>query len=123
VLLLLVVASGAGGAFGVIAGLWLVLSMQGMVPANASVLALHNYGHMAGTAAAVIGALQSGVAGLVSPLVGVLGGNSLSMVCVMIGSCALAVTVLAVGTPAYRKSGWPEHTGHDDGDRVRADDY
>ena len=121
-LLLVVVATGAGGAFGAIAGLWLVLSMQGMVPANASVLALHNYGHMAGTAAAVIGALQSGVAGLVSPLVGVLGGNSLSMVSVMIGSCALAVTVLAVGTPAYRKGGWAEHAGRDDGQRVSADD-
>lgn len=121
-LLLLVVATGAGGAFGVIAGLWLVLSAQGMVPANASVLALHNYGHMAGTAAAVIGALQSGVAGLVSPLVGVLGGNSLSMVIVMIGSCALAVAVLAVGTPAFRKGGWAENAGLDDGQRVSADD-
>ncbi|MDP9886822.1 multidrug effflux MFS transporter [Pseudarthrobacter enclensis] len=120
-LLLLVVATGAGGAFGVVAGLWLVLSMQGMIPANASVLALHNYGHMAGTAAAVIGALQSGVAGLVSPLVGVLGGNSLSMVCVMIGSCALAVLVLALATPAYRKGGWPEHAGNDGGQRVGAD--
>lgn len=121
-LLLVVVATGAGGAIGLVAALWLVLSAQGMIPANASVLALHNYGHMAGTAAAVIGALQSGVAGLVSPLVGVLGGNSLSMVSVMIGSCALAVLVLALGTPAYRKGGWPEHAGHDDGRRVSVDD-
>ena len=120
--LLVVVATGAGGAFGLVAALWLVLSAQGMVPANASVLALHNYGHMAGTAAAVIGALQSGVAGLVSPLVGVLGGNSLSMASVMIGSCAVAVTVLALGTPAYRKGGWAEHAGRDDGQRVSADE-
>ena len=116
------VATGAGGTFGLIAGLWLVLSAQGMIPANASVLGLHNYGHMAGTAAAVIGALQSGVAGLVSPLVGVLGGNALSMVSVMIGSCALAVIVLAAGTPAYRKDGWPEHAERDDDRRVSADD-
>jgi MFS transporter, DHA1 family, multidrug resistance protein len=121
-LLLVVVVTGAGGAFGLVAALWLVLSAQGMVPANASVLALHNYGHMAGTAAAVIGALQSGVAGLVSPLVGVLGGNSLSMASVMIGSCAVAVTVLALGTPAYRKGGWAEHAGRDDGQRVSADE-
>ncbi|WP_457946869.1 multidrug effflux MFS transporter [Pseudarthrobacter sp. alpha12b] len=121
-LLLGVVATGAGGAIGLVAGLWLVLSAQGMIPANASTLALHNYGHMAGTAAAVIGALQSGVAGLVSPLVGLLGGNSLSMVTVMIGSCTLAVLVLALGTPAYRKGGWPEHAGHDDGRRVSADE-
>jgi DHA1 family bicyclomycin/chloramphenicol resistance-like MFS transporter len=120
--LLVVVITGAGGPFGLVAGLWLVLSAQGMIPANASTLALHNYGHMAGTAAAVIGALQSGVAGLVSPLVGVLGGNALSMVSVMIGSCALAVIVLATGTPAYRKRGWPEHAKHDDGQRINADD-
>jgi DHA1 family bicyclomycin/chloramphenicol resistance-like MFS transporter len=121
-LLLAVVLTGAGGPVGLIAGLWLVLSAQGMIPANASVLALHNYGHMAGTAAAVIGALQSGVAGLVSPLVGVLGGNALSMVEVMVGSCVLAVIVLAVGTPAYRKGGWPEHAERGDGQRVSADD-
>ena len=120
--LLAVVATGAGGPIGLVAGLWLVLSAQGMIPANASVLALHNYGHMAGTAAAVIGALQSGVAGLVSPLVGLLGGNSLSMVTVMIGSCTVAVLVLALGTPAYRKGGWPEHAEHDDGRRVSAED-
>lgn len=119
--LLGVVATGAGGAACLVAGLWLVLSAQGMIPANASVLALHNYGHMAGTAAAVIGALQSGVAGLVSPMVGLLGGNSLSMASVMIGSCTVAVLVLALGTPAYRNGGWPEHAGHDDGQRVSAD--
>jgi MFS transporter, DHA1 family, multidrug resistance protein len=120
--LLAAVATGAGGAFGLMAGLWLVLGVQGMVPANASVLALHNYGHMAGTAAAVIGALQSGVAGLVSPLVGLLGGNALSMVGVMIGSCVLTVIVLAAGTPAYRRGGWPDHADRGDDERVTAGD-
>ena len=57
--LLGVVATGVLGPVGLVSGLWLVLSAQGMIPANASVLALHDYGHMAGTAAAVIGALQS----------------------------------------------------------------
>ncbi|MGX5716711.1 multidrug effflux MFS transporter [Arthrobacter sp. MAHUQ-56] len=121
-LLLAIVATGAGGAFGLMAGLWLVLAAQGMIPANASVLALHNYGHMAGTAAAVIGALQSGVAGLVSPLVGLLGGHALSMAGVMIGCCALAVTALAAGTPAYRKGGWTEYVERDDDRRVGADE-
>lgn len=121
-LLLAAVASGAGGAFGLMAGLWLVLAAQGMIPANASVLALHNYGHVAGTAAAVIGALQSGVAGLVSPLVGLLGGDAIAMVSVMIGSCVLTVAVLAAGTPAYRKRGWRERAGYDDGDPIRVED-
>lgn len=121
-LLPVVVLTGAGGPFGLIAGLWLVLAAQGMIPANASVLALHNYGHMAGTAAAVIGALQSGVAGLVSPLVGLLGGNALSMAGVMAGTCVVAVVVLAAGTPAYRKGGWPEPAARDDDQRVGAGD-
>lgn len=116
------VATGTGGALGLLAGLWLVLGAQGMIPANAFVLALHNYGHMAGTAAAVIGALQSGVAGLVCPLVGLLGGNALSMVSVMIGCCVLTVIVLAIGTPAYRKGGRAEHAERSDDERVAADD-
>ncbi|HKU02922.1 MAG TPA: multidrug effflux MFS transporter [Arthrobacter sp.] len=119
--LLGVVATGVLGPVGLVSGLWLVLSAQGMIPANASVLALHDYGHMAGTAAAVIGALQSGVAGLVSPLVGLLGGNSLSMVTVMIASCTAGVAVLALGTPAYRKGGWPARARHDDVPRMSAD--
>ena len=121
-LLLVVVVTGAGGPFGLMAGLWLVLSAQGMIPANASVLALHHYGRTAGTAAAVIGAMQSGVAGLVESPGGVLGGNALTMVSVMVGSCALAAIVLAAGTPAYRKGGWREHAERDDDQRVSADD-
>ncbi|WP_309124244.1 multidrug effflux MFS transporter, partial [Arthrobacter sp.] len=78
VILVVVATTGFGGVVGLIACLWLVLGTQGMIPANASVLALNSYGHMAGTAAAVIGALQSGVAGIVSPVVGLLGGNATS---------------------------------------------
>lgn len=104
--LIVIAATGFGGVYGLIAGLWLVLGTQGMIPANASVLALNSYGHMAGTAAAVIGALQSGVAGLVSPVVGLLGGNAVAMSVVMLGAVLLTVVVLAVGTPVFRKGGW-----------------
>jgi MFS transporter, DHA1 family, multidrug resistance protein len=104
--LIVVAATGFGGVLGLIAGLWLVLGTQGMIPANASVLALNSYGHMAGTAAAVIGALQSGVAGIVSPVVGLLGGNAVAMSVVMLGTVSLTVVVLLVGTPVFRKGGW-----------------
>lgn len=104
--LLAVAVTGFGGVVGLIAALWLVLGTQGMIPANASVLALNSYGHMAGTAAAVIGALQSGVAGLVSPLVGLLGGDARSMAIVMLGTVVLTVVVLMAGTPLFRKDGW-----------------
>ncbi|GAA2173365.1 multidrug effflux MFS transporter [Arthrobacter parietis] len=105
-ILVAVAATGFGGVIGLCAALWLVLGTQGMIPANASVLALNSYGHMAGTAAAVIGALQSGVAGIVSPLVGLLGGDARSMAVVMLGTVALTVVVLLVGTPVFRKGGW-----------------
>ncbi|WP_307844109.1 multidrug effflux MFS transporter [Sanguibacter suaedae] len=104
--LVVVLVTGLGGVVGVVVALWLVLGMQGMIPANASVLALGGYGHMAGTAAALIGALQAGVAGLVSPLVGAFGGHGAAMGGVMIASIAVAVAVLAIATPAYRKGGW-----------------
>jgi DHA1 family bicyclomycin/chloramphenicol resistance-like MFS transporter len=119
-ILLALVLTGAGGIVGLVAGLWLVLGTQGLIPANASVLALHDYGHMAGTAAAVIGALQSGVAGLVSPLVGLLGGNSLAMVCVMLAVALLTLVILAVGTPAYRRGGWRERDGMEPGPTASA---
>lgn len=108
VLLLVVILTGVGGVVGVVAGLWLVLGMQGMIPANATVLALGRYGHMAGTAAALIGAMQSGIAGVVSPFVGLLGGTAVAMVTVIIAAIAIGVTILAVATPAYRRGGWLE---------------
>ncbi|MGH3586633.1 MAG: multidrug effflux MFS transporter, partial [Pseudonocardia sp.] len=67
--LLVVALTGAGGLIGLLAVLWVVLAFQGLIPANASAIALSRHGERAGSAAAVIGAVQSGVAGLVSPLV------------------------------------------------------
>ncbi|WP_350308686.1 multidrug effflux MFS transporter [Sanguibacter hominis] len=103
--LVAVTATGAGGLVALLCVLWLVLGMQGMIPANASMIALTPYGHMAGTAAALMGAMQAGLAGLISPLVGVLGGTAVAMAAVMTLAVALAVTVLAVATPAYRRGG------------------
>ena len=108
VTLLVIIVTGFGGVVGVVAGLWLVLGMQGMIPANATVLALGRYGHMAGTAAALIGAMQSGIAGVVSPFVGLLGGTAVAMSSVMIAAITIGVTILAVATPAYRRGGWLE---------------
>ncbi|MEK8228439.1 hypothetical protein NKG05_24005 [Oerskovia sp. M15] len=95
--LLVVALTGAGGLIGLLAALWLTLSLQGLIPANASALALSRHGEMAGTAAAVIGAFQAGVAGLVSPLVGVLGGDEVAMSAVMLGR----------SWPPCSCSGWP----------------
>ncbi|ROS76981.1 DHA1 family bicyclomycin/chloramphenicol resistance-like MFS transporter [Cellulomonas sp. PhB143] len=106
-LVLFVIAlTGGGGILGLLAALWLVLAMQGMIPANASALALSRHGEIAGTAAAVIGAFQSGIAGSISPLVGALGGDAVAMATVMLGAVLLAILVLATATPAFRRGGW-----------------
>jgi MFS transporter, DHA1 family, multidrug resistance protein len=104
--LVVVAATGAGGLVGILVALWLVLALQGLIPANASALALTRHGEIAGTAAAVIGAFQSGVAGLVSPLVGVLGGDAVAMSGVMLGAVVTSLLVLGFATPAFRKGGW-----------------
>lgn len=106
VVLLVVAVTQVGGLFGLLAVLWLVLAFQGLVPANASALAMSRHGEIAGTAAAVIGAVQSGVSGLISPVVGLLGGDAFAMTVVMLGAVALALLVLAVATPAFRRGGW-----------------
>jgi len=106
VTLLVVAVTGAGGLFGLLAVLWLLLGLFQFIPPNASAIALGRHGAMAGTAAAFIGALQWGVAGVVSPLVGVLGGDARAMCLVMVGSAATALLVLAAATPAYHRGGW-----------------
>lgn len=106
VVLLVVALTGAGGLFGLLAVLWLLLGLIHFIPPNASAIALRRHGAMAGTAAAFIGSLQAGIAGVVSPLVGVLGGDARAMCLVMVASAALALVILAVGTPAYHRGGW-----------------
>lgn len=81
--------------------------MINLAPPNASALALTRYGRMAGTAAAVLGAVQAAGGGLVSPLSGLLGGDARAMALVMAGAAVLGVLVLALATPAYRRgSAW-----------------
>lgn len=105
--LLCVVAGGRiGGIVGFVVALWLAMVMLGFVISNASALALSRHGERAGTAAATIGFLQAGLAGVISPLVGLLGGGAFAMTGVMLGSVATALVVLAVTTPAYRRDGW-----------------
>ncbi|MFD6444253.1 multidrug effflux MFS transporter [Promicromonospora sp. NPDC060204] len=106
VVLLVVVLTGAGGLIGLLVALWCVLAFQGLVPANASALALSRHGEIAGTAAAMIGAVQSLIAGSVSSLGGFLGGDAAAMALVMLAAVTLAILVLATATPAFRRGGW-----------------
>lgn len=98
----------AGGVVALVAALWVVLLLLGFLTSNASALAMTRHGERAGTAAATIGFLQAGLAGGVSPLVGVLGGDAVAMTGVILGGLVAAVLVLALATPAYRRDGWVE---------------
>ena len=104
--LVLVAAGDVGGLVGLVAMLWLTLGSLGFIMANASALALTRHGERAGTAAAVIGFLHAGLGGSIGSLVGPLGGRTTAMTAVMLGSLLVALVVLAVGTPAYRRGGW-----------------
>ncbi|KQY43086.1 transporter [Cellulomonas sp. Root137] len=104
-LLLAIAITGWGGLIALLVVLWLILAMVNFVPPNASALALSRHGEVAGTAAAVIGATQAGVSGIVSPLSGLLGGDAVAMAAVMVGASVAALLVLALATPAYHRDG------------------
>lgn len=100
-ILLALAVTGWGGFWAFATALWFLLACQGFIGANAQVLALAAYGHMIGTAAAVLGALQSAVAGSVSPLVGVFGGDTTAMAAVICGGLIAALIILRFATPVF----------------------
>lgn len=107
VVLVVVTRAGIAGLAGVMVPLWLMLAVNSVVPPNASALALTRHGDRAGAAAAVIGSLQAGIAGTVSPLVGVVGDDGAAMATVILGVMVVTFLVLATGTPAYRRQERP----------------
>jgi MFS transporter, DHA1 family, multidrug resistance protein len=94
--LLAIAATGFGGIIGVIVPMWAVLFSIGLALPNAPALALGRHGEAAGTAAALLGAVQFGVGAVVSPLVGILGNDAVAMGTVVAGGLALALVVLVV---------------------------
>jgi MFS transporter, DHA1 family, multidrug resistance protein len=111
VLLLVLALTEAGGLPALLVALFLILSLVNFTPPNASAIALSRHGERAGTAAAFIGCLQAGVAGVVSPMVGVLGEDTAAMATVMCAAAAGALLVLALATPAYHRGGWTSSEG------------
>lgn len=95
----LVVVSLSGAGLGAVAvALWAVLFTAGLALPNAPALALAANGERAGSAAALLGAVQFGVGAVVSPAVGLLGNDALAMGAVMavVLVAALAVLVAVV---------------------------
>ncbi|WP_326550090.1 multidrug effflux MFS transporter [Micromonospora sp. NBC_01813] len=87
-------ATNVGGLPGVLIPLWAVLAATGFALPNAPALALAGHGEAAGTAAALLGAVQFGVGALAAPVVGLLGNGSTAMAAVITGGMLIAVVVL-----------------------------
>jgi DHA1 family bicyclomycin/chloramphenicol resistance-like MFS transporter len=79
--------------------LWAVLFACGLALPNAPALALSRHGEAAGTAAALLGAIQFGIGAVVSPVVGVLGNDAVAIGAVIVTALVLALGVLGVVRP------------------------
>ncbi len=99
----LVVTSGAivlldmagAGLWGTLIPLWFFIAACGFTLPSVQVIALNAHGHEAGTAASLLGAANFGVAGLISPIVGVLGvGTAIPMASVMGITAVLSICSL-----------------------------
>ena len=89
-LILLVAVLAGVGLVGILPGFFLVTASIGLILPNATALALADHGHRAGSALALMGALQYIVGALVAPLVGIAGtGTALPM--------ALIIATLSLG--------------------------
>ena len=100
--LVLNAATGFGGIVGILVPLWLVLAAAGLSFPNAPALALSRHGEAAGTAAALLGAVQFGVGALSAPLVGVLGTGAVGMAAVIAGGMLAANVVLFLVARPWR---------------------
>lgn len=91
-----------GGLFGFVLPVWAILASMGLVIPNAPAVALTRHAEAAGTAAALLGAVQFGLGAAIAPVVGVLGNDELAMAVVM--SAGVAVALLALLVTGVHKS-------------------
>ncbi|MGY2064157.1 multidrug effflux MFS transporter [Blastococcus sp. SYSU DS0619] len=92
--LVVLAGTGTGGLVGVTGALWAVLFACGLALPNAPALALSRHGEAAGSAAALLGAIQFGVGAAVSPVVGLLGNDAVAIGLVVVTALILAIIVL-----------------------------
>ncbi len=100
--LVAVASTGFGGLLGLLVPLWITLAAIGVALPNAPALALTRHGEAAGTAAALLGAVQFSLGALVSPLVGVVGNTAAGMGLVVATAIGTALLVLTVVVRPWR---------------------
>jgi DHA1 family bicyclomycin/chloramphenicol resistance-like MFS transporter len=104
-------ATGLGGLWGVVVPLWAMLACCGVALPNAPTLALARHGEAAGTAAALVGAIQFGIGAVTSPLVGVLGNDAVAIGSVVLVALSLAIVVLVVVVKPWQLEDVPDTGG------------
>lgn len=70
---------------------------------HAAAIVLSRHGSLAGSAAAMVGFAQFGAAGVIAPIVGLLGNTSLAVAITMTTAATLAFTVLALMSLPQRR--------------------
>ncbi|MDG4779282.1 multidrug effflux MFS transporter [Micromonospora sp. WMMD961] len=98
-LLIMFAATGFGGLGTLLASLWLVLAAAGLALPNAPALAMSRHSEAAGTAAALLGAVQFGIGAVSAPLAGLFGTGSVPMAVVIAGGMAAALVVMLLVVP------------------------
>ena len=94
VAIILVVSAGLG-LVALLVPLWFFIAACGFGFPCVQVLALVNHGHEAGTAASLLGAVNFGLAGVISPIVGFLGTETaVPMATVM--ACTAVVSIVSI---------------------------
>jgi DHA1 family bicyclomycin/chloramphenicol resistance-like MFS transporter len=92
---IILVASAGLGLGAILIPLWFFIAAVGFGFPCVQVLALVNHGHEAGTAASLLGAVNFGLAGVISPIVGFLGTDDVvPMASVMV--CTAIVSIVAI---------------------------
>jgi DHA1 family bicyclomycin/chloramphenicol resistance-like MFS transporter len=92
---IMVLDSSGAGFWGTAIPLWIYILACGFSFPAVQVLALAHHGAEAGTAASLLGALNFGLAGLISPLIGLMGvGSAVPMAFVMLLAAAVAIAAL-----------------------------
>lgn len=92
---IMVLDTTGAGFWGTAIPLWIYILACGFAFPAVQVLALANHGAEAGTAASLLGALNFGLAGLISPLIGLMGvGSAVPMAFVMLLAAVIAIAAL-----------------------------
>jgi DHA1 family bicyclomycin/chloramphenicol resistance-like MFS transporter len=108
VALLLTATLDLGGLVGILVPVWAALFAASLALPNAPALALSRHGEAAGTAAALLGAVQFGIGAVAAPLVGALGTDAVAMAVVMSAGLALSLVTLLVVVRPWQRELQPE---------------